>query len=249
MTNISFKNDRGMELPGILDGEGNKKGVVLCSHFTGFKELTHLYHVAKALEEKGIAALRFDYSDCIGASSGGTCEDMALTHQIRDTSGAISFLEDQGIESIGLMGHSLGGTTAIVTAANDTRIKALVPVAALAKAEWDILFKAKLSEWKAQGFITFPTWKKGEIKIKYGFYRDLSKYDCTKLIRATDAPVRVIHPGNDQTVTIQNAQGIYDNANEPKDLRIIDGANHMFSNKEHEKQMIDLCIEWFEKYL
>jgi alpha/beta superfamily hydrolase len=246
---VSFENDRGIKLEGILDGEGNKKGVVLCSHFTGFKELTHLYHVAKALEEKGINALRFDYSDCIGASKGESCEDMALTHQIRDTSAAISFLEDQGIESIGLMGHSLGGTTAIVTAANDTRIKALVPVAALAKAEWDILFKAKLNEWQEQGFITFPTWKKGEIKINYGFYRDLAKYDCTKLIRATNAPVLVIHGDNDETVTIENAKGIFKNANEPKDLRIIEGADHMFSNKDHEKQMIDLAVEWFEKYL
>jgi esterase/lipase len=249
MTNVSFKNDRGFELSGILDGKSSKKGVVLCSHFTGFKELKHLYKLAKALEGNGISALRFDYSDCIGSSKGGTCEDMALTHQVRDTSAAISYLEDQGIESIGLMGHSLGGTTAIVTAANDTRIKVLVPVAALAKAEWDILFKEKLSQWKKQGFITFPAWKLGQISIKYGFYRDLSKYDCTKLIRATDAPVRVIQPEKDQIVTMKNAEGIFKNANDPKDLKIIKEADHMFTNKDHEAQMVQLCVEWFEKYL
>lgn len=25
------------------------------------------------------------------------------------------------------------------------------------------------------------------------------------------------------------------------------GADHMFSNKEHEKKMIDLTVEWFRK--
>jgi esterase/lipase len=249
MTNVSFKNDRGMDLAGILDGQGNKKGVILCSHFTGFKELKHLYRLAKALEEKGFAALRFDYSDCIGATAGGSCEDMALTHQVRDTFAAIDFLEGQGIESIGLMGHSLGGTTAIVSAANDTRVKALVPVAALAKAEWDILFREKLPQWEEEEFITFHTWKKGEIKIKYGFYRDLAKYDCTQLIKAVNAPVRIIQPGDDKIVTMQNAQGIYQNANEPKDLKIIDAADHMFSKKEDEEEMVSLCVEWFQRHL
>jgi esterase/lipase len=245
MTNITFKNDRGMELPGILDGEG-EKGVVICSHFTGFKEIKHYYKLAKALADEGIRALRFDYSDCIG-EAGGSCEDMALTHQIRDTLSAIDFMEEQGVKSIGLMGHSLGGMTAIIAAANDRRVKALVAVAALAKCEWDIIFSEKAQEWKEQGYITFPSWKRGEIKIKYGFYKDLKKYDATQLIKAVNAPVRVIQPSEDKIVTMQNAEGIFMNANEPKDLKIVHGADHMFS--KHEEEMVGLCIEWFRKYL
>lgn len=244
---VSFINDRGNELAGILDGEG-ERGVVICSHFTGFKEVKHYYRLAKELAKEGMRALRFDFSDCIGAS-GGSCEDMKLTHQVRDVFAAIDFMKSQGVESVGLMGHSLGGTTAIVAAANDSRVKALVPVAALARAEWDNLFKDKVKEWKDQGFITFPSWKRGEIRIKYGFYMDLSKYDCTKLIRAVDAPVRVIQPGDDRIVSLENAQGIYDNANEPKDLKIIAGADHMFSDPGHEEEMIRLCVEWFSHYL
>lgn len=244
---VSFKNDRNLELAGILDGEGDI-GVILCSHFTGFKEYKHLYKQAKALAAEGYRALRFDFSDCIGGSQ-GTCEDMSLTHQVRDVFAAIDFMNSKGCKKIGLLGHSLGGTTAIVAAANDKRVECLVPVAALAKVEWDTLFHSKKDEWKEQGYITFPTWKKGEIKIKYGFYQELSRYDCTQLIKAVNAPVRVIQPENDELVSMRNAQGIYDNANEPKDLKIVRGADHMFSNRNHEKEMVDLCVEWFKQYL
>jgi putative redox protein len=247
MSNVSFPNDHGLQLAGIMDGEG-KKGVVICSHFTGFKEVKHYYRLAKALAEESIAALRFDFSDCIGAS-GGSCEDMKLTHQVRDVFAAIDFMEEQGVKSIGVMGHSLGGTTAVVASANDTRVKALVPVAALAKLEWDTLFKSKVDEWRSQGYITFPSWKRGEIKIKYGFYKDLAKYDATQLIKAVKAPVRVIHPGEDELVPLRNAQGLYENANEPKDLQIVEGADHMFSKPEHEERMVSLCVEWFKRYL
>ncbi|MBD3210798.1 alpha/beta fold hydrolase [Candidatus Micrarchaeota archaeon] len=244
---VTFPNDRDMQLSGILDGEG-KKGTVICSHFTGFKEIRHYYKLAKSLAGNGMVALRFDYSDCIGQSE-GSCEDMKLTHQVRDTLAAMDFLESKGVERIGLMGHSLGGTTAIATAANDARVKALVSVAALARLEWDTLFRKKAEQWKKQGYITFPSWKRGEIKISYGFYKDLSKYDSTSLIRGVNAPVRVIHAGEDNLVSIENAKGIYENANEPKDLKIVEGADHMFSDSEHEDEMVNLCLKWFEKHL
>jgi alpha/beta superfamily hydrolase len=247
MEDVTFTNDRSMELSGAFLDKGGK-GVVICSHFTGTKEIKHYYYLAKALANEGISSLRFDFSDCMGKSE-GTCEDMRLTHQIRDVFAALDFMGSRGIDSPGLMGHSLGGTTAIVAAANDTRVNALVPVAALAKAEWETLFSNKVDEWKDSGYITFPSWKGGKIKIRYGFYTDLAKYDATRLIRAVEAPVRIIQPGDDEIVGMKNAEGLLENANEPKDLKIIDGADHMFREKKHEEEMISLCVEWFKKHL
>ena len=244
---VSFTNDRGLKLAGVLDGEG-EKGIVVCSHFTGFKEYKHYYKLAKALAKEGFLVLRFDFSDCIGESQ-GSCETMSLTHQIRDVVSAMDFLEERGVKKIGLMGHSLGGTTAIVTASEDKRVKALVTAASLAKLDWDTLFKKKNEEWKKQGFITFPSWKKGEIKINYGFYKDLAQNDATELIKKVSAPLLVIQAGNDELVPIKNGQGIYDNANDPKEINVIENANHMFSKPEQEEEMVNLSVKWFKKWL
>ncbi len=244
---VSFFNSRGLKIVGILDGEGDRCAII-SSHFTGFKEVKHYFNLAKTLSDNGICALRFDFSDCIGESE-GTCEEMSVTNQTNDIISAIDFLEEKGISKIGIMGHSLGGLVAINAAANDNRIKALVSAAAPAKLEWDTLFKEKEAQWKNDGYITFPSWKRGKIRINYGFYLDLKKLDATKLVQRIKAPILVIHPENDELVSIVNSQGIYENANDPKNFIVIKGSDHMFSKEEHESELIGLTLDWFKKWL
>ena len=244
---VSFPNSYGKRLSGILEGGGDR-GVVFCTHFTGFKEIRHYYRLAKRISELGMYSLRFDYSDCIGESD-GTCEDMRLSNQVMDTISAIDLMESLGVDRIGLFGHSLGGATAIVTAANDSRVAAIVSAAAPAKLDWDTLFKERAEEWRRKGFISFPSWKRGDVKIRYDFYRDLKKYDATELVKGISAPILVIQPGNDELVTVENARSMFDNANEPKSIEFIDGSDHMFTSADHESRMIDVSVNWFDKWL
>jgi len=243
---VYFKNSRGLKLAGLLDGSGSA-GVVLINHFTGFKEAKHLYKLAAALGKEKMCALRFDFSDCLGESE-GKCEDMKVLHQVQDVVAAISFLKDQGCEKIALFGHSLGGMTALVVAA-EQEVDAIVVAAALAKLEWDTLFKEKAPKWKEQGYITFSSWKKGDIKIDYGFYKDLQKYDATDLVKKIKAPLLVIQPGEDELISMQHAEGIFENANNPKDFQVVKGSDHMFSKKEHEAELVRLTVDWMKEHL
>lgn len=244
---VRFENDRGLTLEGLIDGDG-AKGVVLCSHFTGFKEYKHLHALAQTLADEGYTALRFDYSDCVGSSE-GTCEDMAVSHQIRDTIAAIDVLRaEHGVEDIGLFGHSLGGLTAIAAAANDRNVDALVTASALANPDWDKVFQDKAEQWKEQGYITFPAWQQGDIKIDYGFYTDLQRYDATQLIKAVHAPILVLHAGEDELVDRKHADGIFENANDPKKLEVIEGADHMFSD-EYEDELVASALTWYATHL
>jgi len=45
---------------------------------------------------------------------------------MEDLEDALIFVQEQGYESVGVMGSSLGGTVAVLTAAKDKRVKALV---------------------------------------------------------------------------------------------------------------------------
>jgi len=252
---VEFKNERNMTLVGVFNKAQEvdlAPCVIICHPFTGFKELKHLHELAEILSLNGIHAFRFDFSDCIGESE-GSCEDMKLTHQISDLKSAINFVSEQKFvdsEKIGAFGHSLGGLTIIATAAIDQRIKALVTLAAVAKCEWEHLFgPEKLKEWKEKGFIEINTPKGKTIKINYGFYHDLIDYDGTAEIKKIHAPIRIIHGDSDTITDIRNAEGLYKNAHEPKQLDIISGAGHMFSEKEERTEAIELALEWYLKYL
>ncbi|MDY6778429.1 MAG: dienelactone hydrolase family protein, partial [Candidatus Nanohaloarchaea archaeon] len=125
---VSFRNSRDMELVGLVthpegvdhdDDAEQRPGVILCHSFTGYKEVPHLKAIAEGLADRGLVALRFDFSDCVGESD-GTCEDMKLTNQITDLIDAINYLESRGEvdpDCIGVAGHSLGGMTVLMAAA------------------------------------------------------------------------------------------------------------------------------------
>lgn len=253
---ITFQNSRDMRLVGILDKpdgvEGKLPAVVISHGFTGFKEFKPLHELGKSLAESRFATLRFDFSDCIGESE-GKCEDMMLSHQVNDVVSAINFIEDLDFvdkTKIGLAGHSLGGLTAIVTATTDKRIKSLVTIAAPAKAEWQNLFDENaIKKWVQEGSLDYQSYKRGHIKLHHSFIEDLQEYDGTKIIKNVKVPVRIIHGGDDKIVPVKNAQSLFENANNPKDLKIIENADHMFLKEEYLNDMVGNSIEWFEKNL
>ena len=42
---------------------------------------------------------------------------------------------------------------------------------------------------------------------------------------------------------------LYNAANRPKKIKIIKNADHVFNDTEHEKEVIELSLDWFKKYL
>jgi pimeloyl-ACP methyl ester carboxylesterase len=72
------------------------------------------FPTAEMLRDRGISALTFDFRG-YGASEGDV-EPSDIEHDVR---GAIAFAHDRGYEQVLLVGASMGGTAAIVTAASD----------------------------------------------------------------------------------------------------------------------------------
>ena len=252
---VEYPGKRG-KLVGIITPpektDAARPAVILCHSFTGFKEIKHLFVLAEELSKKGFAVLRFDFSDCVGESE-GTCEHMQLRSQVEDIMSSIDFIQTKEYvndDKIGVAGHSLGGAAAIVAAAQDQRIKALVPISAPAKAGMDTIFtEERVKEWKEKGSLMFPSLKRGHVKIDYSFYEDFLNYDGTELIRKTTAPVRIIQGEADDIVPPENAQLLFEHANEPKDLALLKEADHLFTNPAHMDEMIRLTVDWFERHL
>lgn len=267
---VSYLNSRGRTINGILtlpddnsrSGKVPKSGegalrfpcVALCTHFTGFKELKHLYAMSKDLASKGIASLRFDYADCFNVKEHGEiCNDVTLTGYVIDLISTLDFLDRQpeiNSTRLGAAGHSIGGSTSILGASKDSRIKAIVSIAPLAKGEWEPLFKKRRKEWEKTGYLTFKTPKKGEVKIGFVYFQDLLEYDGTEAAKKIEAPLCIIHGTKDELLPVKHSEALYKSAkSKPKKLEKIQGADHLFTKPEHEKKMIELCTNWFEKYL
>jgi len=124
---ISFYSE-GNTISGMIFAPENAEScptIILCHGFAGVKELL-LPNYAKAFAEAGFVALIFDYRG-FGASEGARGR-LIPTEQIVDIRNAITFvqtLEEVDRDNISLWGTSFGGANAVITAAQDKRVKSV----------------------------------------------------------------------------------------------------------------------------
>jgi uncharacterized protein len=100
--------------------------------FAGTRDVG-LPYFAEELAAQGVAAFVFDYRS-FGASGGAPRQLVDPWRQLEDWRAALAFVRSQGdvdSERIALFGSSLGAGHALITAADDGRVRAVVAVAPL----------------------------------------------------------------------------------------------------------------------
>ena len=216
-------------LAGVFHSPNEKTSacVITCHGLYSSKDSEKYVGIGRRFCGEGLAVLRFDFRGC--GESGGLFEDTSLTGRIEDLKSALDFVEERGYESVGVMGSSLGGTVSILTAAKDRRVKALVTWAT--PCYLDELFRGEVIE--------------GFEKLR----QDVSKYDVVKAVKETHCPVMIVHGSLDEQVPLSHAEVLYDNANEPKDIQVIEGGDHRLTNLIHRRRAVELTLDWFKKYL
>ncbi len=201
--------------------------VVTCHGLYSNKDSKKYVGIAQRFCEENLAVLRFDFRGC--GESGGHFEDTSITGRMEDLGAALDFVREQGYESLGVMGSSLGGTVAVLTAVRNRRVNALVTWATPCRL--DELFRGEVIE--------------GLEKLR----RDAKKYDVNRAVKEVHCPVLIVHGSLDEQVPFFHAEMMYKNANKPKDIQIIEGADHRFNNPIHRRKAVILTLEWFRKYL
>jgi dipeptidyl aminopeptidase/acylaminoacyl peptidase len=59
----------------------------------------------------------------------------------------------------------------------------------------------------------------------------------------------VIHGEEDELVPIDQAWEIFHSLGGPKEIHIIEDADHRLTDPKHRQRAMELTIEWFKKYL
>ena len=205
------------------EGEQYFPCVVTCHGYHSTKDSDKYVAVGNRFCEEGFAVLRFDFRGC--GESEGSIEDSTLSGRVRDLESALRFVRSHtGVSgTIGLLGSSMGGCVAIVRAAQDRQIGAV--------ATWSTPSNiANLSDLE---------------KVE----RDVRRYDILQIVREVTAPILIIHGDSDELVPLCDAKDLYERANEPKTLKVIQGGDHRMTNPQHREEAIEASLEWFKKHL
>jgi pimeloyl-ACP methyl ester carboxylesterase len=131
----------------------------------------------------------------------------------------------------------------VAIAARDERIKVMVTLAT----PYNIPFpdKRQFTHVRYKAYLQLDSGR----RLGSGFFDDVSQYNIRSAISNIQSPLLIIHGSSDELIPIQNAYKLYRNANKPKQLEIVEGANHSFEDPGHINMVVNLSLKWFKSYL
>lgn len=249
MEKVFFLNKKLQKLSGLLyplPPDSNPVLIVVCHGFTGSKEgAGKAVEMARFLAGSGISTLLFDFAGC--GESEGSFEDISLGGHIEDLESAVDFCYEKGYTQIITLGRSFGGSTAICQAPSDLRIKGVCTWAAPASL-MDLFLGFTDGELPVdQSELVSMAGDEGIIFLKRSFFSDLSLHSVAHCAsKLSPRPILVLQGTGDSVVPREDALLIYNSAGEPRELHLVEGADHQFSS--HYRAIWDIFLEWVQKH-
>lgn len=201
--------------------------------------------VADALHKAGDAVLMFDFR--AEGKSQGDVVSVGLYEQ-RDLRGAVAYAQKLGYSHIGVIGYSMGASTALEVASSDPVIGAVV-----ADSPFSNLYKylqLHMSEWTH-----LPNWPfTPEILWELKAFNNLNArlVDPEKMMaRLGQRPIMLIAGTADKTIPMRNSESLYKALERDKmaSLWEVKGAKHVGAYIVHPKQYLLRVTHFFSIYL
>ncbi|HEX6909600.1 MAG TPA: alpha/beta fold hydrolase [Longimicrobium sp.] len=256
----------------VLQGHRADRAVVLVHGFKGFRRFGFFPNLARAAAARGYAAVTFDFShNGIGEDGADTFSAMHLfteqTHtrnleEIRRVLDILSSgaLLDRPATRIGLMGHSRGGGEAVLAAAEDPRVDALVTWAAIASVgeRWT---PEQVAAWEAGRNVEIENARTRQpMPVGPVYWKDVQenreRLDVLAAAGRLTIPWLIVHGDADPSVPVDEGRRLFDAAGDTAELLMVEGADHGFGGKhpyagatQELRLVADATLDWFDTHL
>ena len=241
---ISFIGAAGAELAAtVRRPEGAVQGSVLMTHcFTCSKDLHTTTRLARAFADAGWIAFSFDFTGL--GDSGGEFAESSVSTNVGDLRRAAVAMLQNDIGPCLLLGHSLGGAAAVLAAASLHTVDAVVCIAAPA----DVHHVRHLLPADADRHTERLAINIGgrPFELDPQFLTDLDEHDVLAAARSLGRPMLVVEAGADAVVGTDQTRALAAAGN--AELATVDGADHLFSDPEHARQLADIVVDWASRY-
>ncbi|MEI4770251.1 alpha/beta fold hydrolase [Psychrobacillus sp. FJAT-51614] len=242
-----------LHLPANSDGQKIPL-IVLLHGFLGSKVGEHRMFVkaARYFTEKGLGVFRFDFSGC--GESDGDYANVMVTKQLNEVQIVLNYLssiKEVDAENIILIGHSLGGAVASITAARDRRIRKLILWSPVGKPYEDItniMGNEAVETAKLNGRVDY-----NGFYISHAFLEDLKNHHPLEAICSYKEEAFIIHAKEDEDVPREHTYSYFKalrerGCNKEVEKHFVEQADHTFSSYAFEEELFNKSFEWLEKF-
>lgn len=242
---VRFHSTDGVPLEGWkIPASVERPWLILC-HGLGANR-ADLLEIAKGLHTAGFNLFLFDFRGHGG--SGGRVTSFGWREQ-RDLEGALAYLgsqPDMPPKPYGVYGISMGGAVALMVAATDERLAAVVADSPYLSLE-DTLAR-HLTLLYPVPRVPFVWFVLATYRLRFGIWpRQVSPRDAAA--RLSPRAVFLIHGAEDPRMPAQGTRQIFDAASEPKSLWLIEGAGHMEGYGLAPQTYLDRVAKFFQAHL
>jgi uncharacterized protein len=165
-----------------------------------------------------------------------------------DVHAAVDVLVGRGLGPVGIFGMSMGAATAILAAAEDERIAAIVADSPYARLRWAVQGAANLRGYPpaltpAMAYLGCLT---TSLHLRYR----MQAFDPVEVIgRIAPRPILLMHGTKDEIIPVASAHALYARAGEPKELWLQEGQLHCRAVEELYEQFGDRVHDFFNRWL
>jgi len=247
---LSISNSKGLELAAYIDfpNFGKPKQFAVFAHcFTCNSQFHAVRNISRALNEEGIAVVRFDFTG-LGKSE-GEFEKSHFEANVEDLQDILSYVADHYTPATLLIGHSLGGAAAIVAAANADSVKAVCTIGAPSDIGHATQHFSEEIEQLSSSEKTAVTLGGREFLITPEFVQGFEKHNLLNVVTQLKKPLLILHSPIDTTVGIHHAQALYEKAHHPKSFVSLDMADHLLTAKSDGLYAGNVMSSWVARYI
>lgn len=239
--NFSSREDN-VKLSGWYIPAEKSKAIVIQAHGYGgsrTKEKPSL-PLTQALARQGISVLMFDFR--ASGESEGALVSVGDFEQ-RDLQGAFDYVKNLGYQNIGIIGYSMGASTAAVVAANETEIKSVVLDSPFADLK-DYL-QVNMPIWTKLPNLPFTPLILREIPVMTGIKPE-NVSPLHEMKKFEKRPILFIAGDADDTIPMENSKKLWENVNNSEDqLWVVPGAKHVGAYSVVPDQYLDKVTKFF----
>ncbi|MBE4737386.1 MULTISPECIES: alpha/beta hydrolase family protein [Streptomyces] len=226
--------------------------VVFVHGFTSNRiELPNFVAMSRLLAAEGIASVRFDLSG--HGESDGDFFDVTITGEIAETRavlGTVRTLDFVDPDRIGLVGMSMGGVVAGITAGDEgAGITALCLWSPAAVAPFEIgsgyLKGRELApEIAEKGYVDA-----GGHRMSAALVADIAGLDVYGRSSTYTGPVHILHGDKDDIAPVEYARRYLDHYGQNAELEIVEGAEHDWGSIPHRTALHGSTLRFFQRHL
>lgn len=246
----------------------DRPAVILCHGFKGFKDWGYFPVIADRLARAGCSVVSFNFSGS-GVGEDGTFGERerfghnTYSRELTDLDRMLGVVSDGTIDlqpsTIGLLGHSMGGGVAVLQAARDERVRALVTWAATGR--FGRLWRPEqVPAWRKSGTLDVVNQRTGDVLPLYtdildDLERNATTLDVARAAANVRVPWLIAHGTADESVPVDDARSLLA-ANDRAELLLLTGAGHTFGvahpwrgSSPSFDQLAEATVGWFTRHL